>query len=498
MREVFEKIEKNHYLPDRTPGHGFKGFMDTMLGSPSYYNRSPGRISFMKTQAQYFGLDPEKWFSYLGRDVNFLAPDGERDHTDGIFGISTHTNAIRRRWSPRDQILSTANAVNDDGSRKYRLKVQVDSLATRVLFTDPTSAAGKYRASGVEFLEGSGVYKATWLYDSKTANKGTLKRAFAKREVIISGGTFNSPQLLQLSGIGDRNHLATLGIKAIVDLPGVGRNLQDNQELPVVGHGVGDFTVAPDPEAANCTFGAPGDPCVALWKQGLGPYTGPPGNSECGFLTTKHSPDGTRDVLFFAPPGVLRGFYPPTKQTDPGVFTDPLNTASVNMVRMGSQNNAGFVRIASRDPTDVPEINFQHFVNGADLDIGAMKDTIAWTRRAFADVPAPYGPIKSVEPPCPAGLDADGYCLDPLQDEQWIREQTFGHHPTGTCRIGNIEDPMAVLDSRFRVRGVEGLRVVDASVFPRIPGAFPVVATTMVGQKASQVIMEDTINLKYL
>jgi choline dehydrogenase len=93
-----------------------------------------------------------------------------------------------------------------------------------------------------------------------------------------------------------------------------------------------------------------------------------------------------------------------------------------------------------------------------------------------------------LEPPC-ASPDANGSCGQ--VDEDWISAQTFGHHPTSTAAIGADGDANAVLDSRFRVRGVGGLRVVDASVFPRIPGVFPVVSTFMVGQKGADVILED-------
>ena len=109
-----------------------------------------------------------------------------------------------------------------------------------------------------------------------------------------------------------------------------------------------------------------------------------------------------------------------------------------------------------------------------------MKDVIAWVRRIFLRIG-----ITPKEPPC-AQIAADGTCSGPEKDDDWIHRQTFGHHPTSTCRIGADNDTMAVLDSKFRVRGVSGLRVVDASAFARIPGVFPVVSTFMISQKASE------------
>ena len=116
-----------------------------------------------------------------------------------------------------------------------------------------------------------------------------------------------------------------------------------------------------------------------------------------------------------------------------------------------------------------------------------MKYTVAWARKIYAS--AKGVSVKTLEPPCPAGPDASGSCGQ--VDEDWITGQTFGHHPTSTAAIGADDNPMAVLDGDFRVRGVKGLRVVDASVFPRTPGIFPVVSVFMVSEKASDAIKED-------
>ena len=118
--------------------------------------------------------------------------------------------------------------------------------------------------------------------------------------------------------------------------------------------------------------------------------------------------------------------------------------------------------------------------------MGAMKEVIAWARTIHNNTAAP---LKSLEPPCPNGPDATGSCGQ--SDEDWIYAQTFGHHPTSTNKIGTDSDKFAVLDGRFRVRGVANLRVVDASAFPRTPGIFPVVSTFIIGQKASDTILED-------
>lgn len=150
----------------------------------------------------------------------------------------------------------------------------------------------------------------------------------------------------------------------------------------------------------------------------------------------------------------------------------------VSMVKGSSVNNKGWVKLRSADPTDTPEINFNHFAEGSEDDMEAMKDTVAWIRSIYLRLG-----LTPTEPPCSGQPDERGSCGQ--DDEDWIHKQTFGHHPTSTNKIGADDDPMAVLDSKFRVRGVAGLRVVDASAFARIPGIFPSAPTFTISQKAS-------------
>jgi choline dehydrogenase len=145
------------------------------------------------------------------------------------------------------------------------------------------------------------------------------------------------------------------------------------------------------------------------------------------------------------------------------------------MVKNHPQSRAGFVKLRSSDPQDTPEINFNLFEQGRATDLGAMKWTVNWARDMLTKAKSAGVDIKATEPDCRTEV-----C-----DEEWITGQTFGHHPTGTAAIGEV------LDARFRVKGVAGLRVVDASVFPRMPGIFPVVSVFMVSEKASGVVLED-------
>ncbi len=133
----------------------------------------------------------------------------------------------------------------------------------------------------------------------------------------------------------------------------------------------------------------------------------------------------------------------------------------------------------------MPDINFRFFdtPDNGTAALQAMADAVEYGRGILSSIPSPLAPFTE-NFPC-----VNGTGTRDVKDT--IRTQTWSHHATSTCSIGADGDPMAVLDSEFRVRGVSSLRVVDASVFPRTPGAFPVIPTFMVSEKASEVILGD-------
>ena len=294
MRRVFQKIEKNLYLRpnESTAGHGMDGFVNMGQGKSSFYLGEPGRLALLSQLHEDLTggpVDEAEALDFLERDNNFMG--ASRDQAAEPFGLPNHNDNNGRRWTTRDLVKSTVE-------RTSKLTLALESLATKIIFD---KSAAMPRARGVEYIEGASVYGASWQYDAATAPKGTKKRAYARKEVILSGGVFNTPQLLQLSGVGDADLLRSLDIDVVKHLPGVGEGMRDNQELPVAGLSPVNITAAArGPEWGQCTFGAPGDPCLALFRQGTGPYTQPSGNSECAFIKTNHSPDGSRDMITFA------------------------------------------------------------------------------------------------------------------------------------------------------------------------------------------------------
>lgn len=310
-----------------------------------------------------------------------------------------------------------------------------------------------------------------------SSNPGITKQAFARKEVIISGGTFNSPQLLLLSGIGPKADLHNLSIPVIVNLPGVGANLQDNTEMGV-GAAANQVFSSIGPV---CTYGAPGDPCLADWRVGKGPYAqGPLGAL---MYKTAYAALNERDFFMFPLAGsIFRGYWPGT--TVNVVPSDPLTAFDFSMVKMHTQSRLGTVKLASNNPRDTPSINFRFFEGpGADADLDAFVDAVHFGRKIFASLEnSNLGPFTELSP-CKGSTTCDV--------KQYVKTQAWSHHATSSCSIGNSSNPMAVLDSSFRVRGTRGLRVVDASAFPRTPGAFPVLPTFMLGMKGSEVVLKD-------
>jgi choline dehydrogenase-like flavoprotein len=347
-----------------------------------------------------------------------------------------------------------------------RLQIELDALATRVLLDD------NRRAIGVEYLKGARLYKA---HANPCTSPGIRCEARARREVILSGGAFNTPQLLMLSGIGAAEELQQHGIPVRVDLPGVGRNLQDRYEIGVVNR----MNFAEWEVFQGAKF-CKGDPQYECWSQKRdGAYTT---NGTVLSLFKRSAPDRPLPDLFcLALLGRFEGYFPGYSQ----VFADNRNYLTWAVLKAHTNNRAGNVTLRSPDPLDMPVINFRYFKEGTPddgEDLDSVMDGIRFIRKLTDNLRRRDIIAKESLPG--EHLQSD----DELR--QYIRSNAWGHHASCTCAIGPREAD-GVLDSRFRVHGTQGLRVVDASVFPRIPGFFIACAVYMIGEKAADAILED-------
>jgi choline dehydrogenase-like flavoprotein len=269
--------------------------------------------------------------------------------------IAVDPTDASKRNGPRNFILDTANAQNADGSRKYHLDIQLHTLATKIRFQSNSSTP---KAVGVEYLQGQSLYAADPRYSGA---QGTPGYVAAKREIIVSAGAFNTPQLLKLSGIGPRDELSSFGIDVISDLPGVGTNLQDRYETGLISSAPTDFFITKD-----CTFGYQHpDPCLEKWKNGLTPIDkGTYVTNGIAIAITKKStaalPTDDPDILVTGVPGYFKGYYP-------GYAYDALidkNHWTWITLKAHSHNNAGTVRLRSTDPRERPQISFNYFDTG--------------------------------------------------------------------------------------------------------------------------------------
>ncbi|OCL10198.1 GMC oxidoreductase [Glonium stellatum] len=476
MRQYFEKVERNVYLPKTTPGHGYSGFLAVNILDPAPVESDPELMAITKAAVSVMrnGTVPasNKLSDLLAADLNNIAPN--RDSQEDIWQVPIHMDENHKRSSAATYVVATANATHSNGTKMYPLYVQTHSLATKVLF-DSTSSIRKHtpKATGVEYLAGESLYRAD--PRSNSTNLGTIKRVLASREVIISGGTFNSPQLLKLSGIGPKAELAKFNISVLVDSPGVGTNMQDHYETAVISQSPSAFTFF-----ANCTFGAtPDDPCLAAWREGKGPYAGSGFPDIITKISSSATSSGIRDLFVYDLTLYFTGFVPGYSRDPglPGAFT-------FGILKANASNHAGTVLLRSADPRDVPAINFNYFnASGAAADLRALADGVGLARTVFDRVGAPATPQAELWP----GRNVSSV----VQVETYVRNEAYSHHATSTCAIGADGDAYAVLDSGFRVRGLSGLRVVDASVFPRSPGTFPVLSVFIISAKAADVILAD-------
>lgn len=364
------------------------------------------------------------------------------------------------RMGTRERVLEVA------ARSPRRLRVELNALATKVLF-DETN-----RAIGVEYLKGDHLYRANASYERR---EGELCRAYASREVILAGGSFNTPQLLMLSGVGPAEELAKHGISVRVDLQGVGRNLQDRYEVPVVNRmNFGQWKIFRGARFAK------DDAQFAQWKEfRQGPYI-----TNGGVLAAfrrSFADRETPDIFCLAILGLFRGYFPSYSS----LFAKNLNYLTWVVLKAHTENRAGRVTLRSADPCDPPMINFHYFDEGSDQegkDIAAVVEGIRFVRKItqhFKD----SGVIEEEE--LPGELRQTD---EELKD--FIRSRAWGHHAASSCAMGRREDG-GVLTSDLRVHGTEGLRVVDASIFPRIPGFFIASAIYMAAEKAADVILAE-------
>jgi choline dehydrogenase len=292
---------------------------------------------------------------------------------------------------------------------------------------------------------------------------GAMHEARATREVILSGGAFNAPQLLKLSGIGPAAELAAMGIPVVADRPGVGANLQDHLEFYFQYACIQPVTLYSSMNwFAKGLIGAQ----WLLTRKGLGASNH---FESCGFIRSRAG---------IAYPDIQYHFFPLAVRYDGKAMVGGHGfQAHVGPMRSKSR---GSVTLRSPDPRDRPVIRFNYMSH--EDDWADMRAGVRLTREIFEQ--KAFDPFRGTEIAPGADVTSDA------QIDDFIRDKVeSGYHPCGTCKMGRDDDPTAVVDSNLRVIGVDGLRVVDASVMPHITTGNLNAPTIMIGEKASDHIL---------
>jgi len=407
-RDVLPYFKKSeHYSGADSPYHGKEG----ELGVSDLRNRDPSCMAWLQA-AQEYGLP-------FNADFNGV--------TD--YGVGSYQLSIKGHWRSSASAAFLRPALD-----RPQLTVRSETLVSRVLFESR-------RAIGIECV----------------AN-GQVHRFYADREVILCAGALQSPQVLQLSGIGPADLLSRHGIQILHDSPEVGKNLQDHYQARTI-------VRLKDPISLNDQVRDP----ISLAKMGLqwlfgqrGPLTVGAGQVG-GFAKTSLATEDRADIQF----NVM-----PLSVDKPG---DPLHrysgfTVSACQCRPESR---GQLEIISPDPTHAPRIQTNYLRESRDLQ--TLVEGLKICREIYRQ---PGFKSRWSEEVLPGDATLEQFA------------KTKGgtvFHPTSTCRMGG--DDLSVVDPQLRVRGVEGLRVVDASVMPSIVSANTNAATIMIAEKASEMIL---------
>jgi choline dehydrogenase len=361
------------------------------------------------------------------------------------YGISDDYNGYRQEgMSKMDMTVkggvrcSTANAYLKPVMHRANLTVLTNALTKRIILE------GR-KAVGVEF-----------------ERNGKTEQINANKEVILSAGSIGSPHILQMSGIGPAGVLKDAGIEVLHELPGVGENLHDHLESVIQYE-------TKLPVSLNRNMGPFGKFLIGarwfLFKSGLGATNH---FESTGFIRT-HAGLKWPNVQFHFLPAVVR--YDGKGNSGPHGYQIHFG---INKLR-----SRGSVRAQSSNPLEKPTIVMNHFQDQRDVEDYRMAFRLT---REIGMQPA-FDPYRKREIDPGESVETDD------EVDAWVRANVeTAYHPTCTCKIGSDDDPMAVVDPECRVRGIDGLRIVDSSIFPSVPNGNTNAPTIMVGEKAADII----------
>ena len=373
-------------------------------------------------------------FLEAGQQAGYTYTDDMNGYQQEGVGPMDMTIHKGRRWS-------TALGYLYPSLNRRNLKSKTNVLVSKILFE-------KNRAIGVEFVE-----------------NGQIQKLFATKEIILSGGAINSPQLLQLSGIGNADDLKAFDIPIIQHLPGVGENLQDHLEIAVQQNCTQPVTLY------NATWKFPHN-MIKIGLQWFLTKTGDGATTHMetgGFLRSRAGVEHPDLQIHFNPSAYI----------DHGRVAPTCHAFQMHIGPLRSKSK-GYVKLKSKDPREHPKIVANYLT--AEDDMTEMIDSITLAREIFAQ--KAFDPFRGPE------LKPGKEVQTRPQMEEFVRNLAdTEYHPSCTCKMGQPSDPMTVVDPELKVIGLEGLRVVDASAMPSIVSGNLNGPTIMLAEKAADIIL---------
>ena len=427
-------------------GHGWSGWLPVERAMPL---EALGDLGLVRTMVEIGLASLGRDAGWLARLIRFFGRWGDPNCASGQTGEQFCYMPLTTRNHQRCAVRERLRAV--ELRHPKRLEIATETFVTKLRFE------GK-RCVGVDWERGQGLFRDARVQPHESGS------AFAAREVILAGGAFATPQLLQVSGIGDPQLLRRLGVPLRSDLPEVGRNLQDRYEIAVVHR-----MTRPWRSLAGARF-AVDDPLFRRWRRQRGMYTSN-GSAVAALRRSSGALRADPDLVVMGLLGRFSGYrvgY--ARATWPG-----LDGFTWAVLKGQTRNRAGSVEATSKDPRVAPAIAFRNFDQGGQGDLDALIEGVEIARALAAPLVAEGLAVEEIPGPGCVGAGL----------REWARTHAWGHHACGTAAIG------PVLDGQCRVRGVTGLRVADASIFPQIPGLFIAAAVMLAAEKvAADIIAE--------
>ena len=462
------------------PGWNFENVLQYFKKSEKFHNPHESSIPIDK---EYHGTDGRLWVMPVTDDLTglhkvFINTFQEHGYQDGDYNgeLQDEEVIVQAQVSQQNGLRSdsyTSYIINSGMEMNKNLKVLTFSHVTKLLHT--FDGDKKPRIIGVEL--------------ERFGKKLNIK---AKKEVILSAGSIGSPKILLLSGIGPKQHIENLGIPLLYDLPGVGENLQDHVYTLMVLRGM-DTTKS---LSANVFDLNPFEILRYLVTR-KGPM-GDHGIAAGAFLHTKNNNDKLNRT------NIQMHTFPASWSTDYGLGFKELNgfnddsykayfkqfegiDTGMLLPTLLRPKSRGYIRLSSTDPFANPIIQPNYLSNPE--DVNTMVDALKLCHKlSQSEAFKSNGFELSID---------DHFCggMKPLTDDYYkcIIEHWTGHiwHFVGTCKMGPSSDKMSVVDSRLKVHGINGLRIVDASIMPTIVGGNTNAPTIMIGEKAADLIHDE-------